>query len=126
MIRYSYNRQVTPPAPFVHVTLRRPDGTGDLSDWPAQLDTGADRSVIPRRVADELGLTQLREVSVARLGGDGMPMPTFLIQATIRQMRPLTVEMLASPGEPYVLLGRDVLNHYRIVLDGPQLAFELD
>ena len=29
---------------------------------------------------------------------------------------------VASPLEPYVLLGRDVLNHFRITLDGPNLV----
>ena len=28
MTRYNYNRQVTPPAPFVNVTMAQPDGAG--------------------------------------------------------------------------------------------------
>lgn len=28
MIRYRYNQQVSPPAPFVHVTVRRPGDDG--------------------------------------------------------------------------------------------------
>jgi hypothetical protein len=61
MIRYKYNQQVSPPAPSIHVTIRRP--------------------------------------------GD---------------------EVLANRDELYVLLGRDVLNRHRIVLDGPQLVLEID
>jgi hypothetical protein len=30
MIRYRYNEDVTPPAPFVHVKLRAPDGGVEL------------------------------------------------------------------------------------------------
>lgn len=33
--------------------------------------------------------------------------------------------MVRYQGELYVLLGRDVLNRHRILLDGPQLAFEI-
>jgi hypothetical protein len=32
MIRYSYNQQTTPPAPFVHVTLRPPERGIAVSD----------------------------------------------------------------------------------------------
>ena len=41
MIGYRYNQQVTPPAPFVHVTIRPPDRRTALSDLPALLDTAA-------------------------------------------------------------------------------------
>jgi hypothetical protein len=47
MIRYAYNRQVEPPAPFVHVTLRRPGQDQASEELPAQIDTAADRTVIP-------------------------------------------------------------------------------
>lgn len=46
-VRYSYNRQVTPHAPFVHVVISRPDDASiSLADVPAQVDTGADFTVI--------------------------------------------------------------------------------
>jgi len=38
----------------------------------------------------------------------------------------VTIEVLANRDEPYVLLGRDVLNRHRIVLDGPQLLLDID
>jgi hypothetical protein len=44
----------------------------------------------------------------------------------IRSFPPMTVEVLAHPAEPFILLGRDVLNHYRILLDGPKLALEIE
>lgn len=126
MIRYTYNSQVQPPAPFVHIRLYRPDGTGDSGELPAQLDTGADRTVIPGSVVDLLQLNQLRVISVAGLGGRLSTAPTYLVQAALREMPPVVLEVLADPGEPYVLLGRDLLNQYRVVLDGPRLTLELE
>jgi hypothetical protein len=35
------------------------------------------------------------------------------------------VEVVASPGESWVLLGRDILNAHRALLDGPQLFLEI-
>ena len=34
--------------------------------------------------------------------------------------------MIRYSYEPYVLLGRDVLNDYRVVLDRPQLRLEIE
>jgi hypothetical protein len=42
----------------------------------------------------------------------------------IRESDPITVRALASQEEPYALLGRDVLNRFAILLDGPNLAIE--
>jgi hypothetical protein len=125
MNHYSYNQQVVPPAPFVHVTVRCSETGKESSDLPAQLDTAADRTAIPGELADELGLVPLDELPVGGFGGQVLLVPTFLIQLSIRHLAPLSLEVLAHPEEPYVLLGRDVLNQYRILLDGPGLALDL-
>jgi predicted aspartyl protease len=125
VIRYVYNKQHNPPAPFVHVTLRPPDGSKQLDDCPAQLDTAASRTVIPKRWADALGLHPFDQLPAEAVGGHVLHLRTVLIQVEIRQLQPLTIEAFSCEGEPYVLLGRDILNGYHIVLDGPQLALEM-
>jgi hypothetical protein len=125
MIRYAYNRQVEPPAPFVHVTIRRP-GPGQASDErPAQIDTAADRTVIPGDLVGQLGLVPLDELPVAGFGGPVLLVPTFLVELSIRGLPTWQVEVIARDREPYVLLGRDVLNRQRLLLDGPDLAVEI-
>ena len=42
-----------------------------------------------------------------------------------KESPPQTLEVVASAGEAWILLGRDVLNTHRLVLDGPQLALEI-
>jgi predicted aspartyl protease len=125
VIRCGYNAQFRPPAPLVHVTIRSPDGTREAVDLPAQLDTGSDRTVIPADVVSALGIGQLDQVTVAGLGGNLLVIPTFLVQLEVRQLSPLMVEVATSPNEPLILLGRDVLNQFKILLDGPGLALEM-
>lgn len=60
-----------------------------------------------------------------RLVGTILRLPTFLLEVGIHQLTPVMVEVLSSDAEPFVLLGRDVMNHYRIVLDGPNLTLEI-
>src|SRR4051794_4057129 len=69
MIRYAYNRQLSPPAPFVHVSVQSLAGDSISDSLPAQIDTGADRTVIPGGLVDSLGLLPLDELPFLGLGG---------------------------------------------------------
>jgi predicted aspartyl protease len=125
MVRYTYNQQVTPPAPFVHVSLRPPyEGPAGV-EVPAQIDTAADLSVIPAPFVDELRLVPLDSVSALGFGGHLLTLPTYLVELQIRGLHPITVKVLASHDEPYALLGRDMLNRHTILLDGPNLVLEV-
>jgi len=88
MIRYSYNQQLTPPAPFVHVTVRPPERGIAVSDLPALLDTAADITVIPARIAEELQLIPLDEVPIGGFDGRVSWVSTFLVQLALRQSTP--------------------------------------
>jgi hypothetical protein len=75
--RYGYNQQVVPPAPFVHVTLRCPETGKEAADLPAQIDSTADRSVIPGKLVEELRLVPLDELRISGFGGQ-----IFLLRPT--------------------------------------------
>jgi hypothetical protein len=107
------------------VSLRCPE-TGDTVDRvPAQIDHGADRTVIPERYALQLGLKSLDLLPVAGLGGQVHQTSTYELDLMVHTFPPERVEVFAHRDEPYVLLGRDILNRYRLVLDGPGLALEI-
>jgi hypothetical protein len=125
MTRYAYNRQITPPAPFVHVSLRCVETSKTVDDLPAQLDTAADRTVIPGPLIEQLGLVPLDELPVTAFGGQRLLVTTYLVEMTLRNQVPLPVEVFAHPEEPFVLLGRDVLNRHRLLLDGPSQVLEI-
>jgi hypothetical protein len=76
-MRYNYNRQVEPPAPFVHVSLKCLETGKFIDNLPALIDIGADRTVIPGGLVDLLGLIPLEEFRVAGLGAR-----SFRFQAT--------------------------------------------
>jgi predicted aspartyl protease len=126
MIRYLYAREVQPPAPFVHVTLRSGGVARESGELPAQLDTAASRTVVPAHVVEELGLVALDEIQVEGVAGLVASMPTYAVQIEIRGLRArLNVEVAAHENEPFVILGRDVLNQFRVFLYGPELALEI-
>jgi predicted aspartyl protease len=125
VIVYSYNRQVTLAAPFVHVAIQPPESEAIVSDVPALLDPAADLTVIPMRVVEQLRLLPLGEVTVTGFDGQITTAVAYLVQLAIRQLDAGQFKVLASEEEPHVLLGRDVLNRHRVVMDGPELRLEI-
>ena len=122
MTRYLYNRQVRPPAPFVYVSSRCPDSGQAMDNVPAQIDTAADRTVIPGSLVDLLQLVPLDEFRVTGLGGQETFLSTYAVDPTFHTPAPQYVEVFAHDNEPYILLGRDVLNRHRLLFDGPGLV----
>lgn len=125
MIRGSYNSQVQPPAPFVVVTLRDPLGGDEGLQGPAQLDTAADRTVVPLAWVRSLGLEPIDEVKVGGFGGHEQKVLVYVISLAVQTFPPSLLRVYTHPDEPWVLLGRDVLNAFRLVLDGPARVLEL-
>jgi hypothetical protein len=126
LIRYTYNSQIQPPAPFVLISLHNPAGGAEVRDVPAQLDTAADRSVVPQALTQALALHVCGQVTVVGFGGPPVPTPLYSAELGVHTQTPAPLQVIASPSEPWVLLGRDVLNGQRLLLDGPGLMLEID
>jgi hypothetical protein len=125
VIRYGYLRQVQPPAPFVNLVLRHPRNGNEMHDVPAQLDTGADRTVMPEKLVQALGLPRIGRFEMEGLGGAIHVLFSFAVLLRVHDLSFQRLEAIACSDEEWILLGRDVLNNHRIVLDGPQLALEI-
>ena len=125
MIRYHYQTQLQPPAPFVYVTLRNPVGATEQRDVPAQIDSAGDRTLLPDALVQALNLPQIGTIPIGGVGGIIQPMPSYPVQLTVHNFPALTVEVVGSAGEAWVLLGRDVLNAHQLLLAGPQLFLEI-
>jgi len=114
-----------PPAPFALVILSALGGTATARDLPAKVDSGADRTVIPLRFVEQLGLVEVERLPFAGLAGELIELPVFAVQLVVRDFDAIIVSVAASEGEPHVLLGRDVLNRYKLLLDGPNGKLEI-
>lgn len=126
MIRYRYNQQLNPAAPFVNVTLRCPTTDTKAPDLPAQLDTGADLTVVPGTVVQSLGLVEDGRSLVQGFAGEERELPIYLLEIQVHDFQPVFTRVALGQNERFIILGRDVLNAHRILLDGPQLALEIE
>lgn len=125
MIRYRYLSQLQPPAPFIYVNLRNPITGAEMQSVPAQLDTAADRTLLPVALVEGLDLPQIGVIPIGGVGGVLQSMPSYPVEITIHDLPAQTLEVVAAAGEAWVLLGRDLLNSHRVLLDGPRLFIEI-
>jgi hypothetical protein len=125
MIRYRFNDQVKPPAPFVNVSILCPAAGARVLDQPALLDYAADRSILPERLIAALGLVEDGRLLFQGFGGHAVELPIFLAAIQVHDLTPILVRVAFGRGEPYILLGRDVLNAHCVLLDGPGQALEI-
>jgi hypothetical protein len=113
-------RNYNPPAPVAYVTLRNSATGAVFSNVPMLIDTGADASLLPSQAIEELKV-EIEEDAIFEVQGfDGQ----------IQQLKSVKLEMYfldkKFAGEyllvdqPVGILGRNVLNNVRILLDGPR------
>lgn len=112
MIRYRYAHQLSPPAPFVSVTLRCPTTATRTVGLPAQLDSAADRTVLPGRVVEGLGLVEDGRALFQGFAGEVIELPVFLVEVQVHDFPPVLI--------------RAALGEHHVVLDGPGLALEIE
>ena len=125
-VLFHYPPKSQPSAPFVLVELGALNGSAALPPQAARVDTGADRTVVPADLIAQLGLGAIAGIVCEGLGGNQVVLLLYRIQLRILGLQPVVVEVASAAGEPHVLLGLDVLNCYKITLDGPNRSLTID
>lgn len=112
-----------PPAPVARVGLRHPDRGEGIADVPMPIDSGADATLLPESAVATLGIVGTGE-RYQLVAFDGTTSESEAIRADLifmnRRFRGRFLLIDAEVG----VVGRDVLNHIRLLLDGPAMSWE--
>lgn len=125
-MKAAYNTNYLPPAPMTVVWLARLNGPLQIGPIPALLDTGADASLVPLAYLHQLRLKPVRQESLRSQWGERRSIGIFHMEMRIGDSLHLPwVEVVGDELGGEALLGRNVLNQLRIVLNGPKLHVEI-
>ena len=125
MTRYAYNIPLRPLAPFVLLALRHPVAERKFATCPPCSIRRPTAPLLPLTVAEELNQGKIGDLDIGGVGGSVERMTVSDVLLGIHPLPLRLVEVVAHADEPWVLLGRDVLNGHRLLLDGPGLALEI-
>lgn len=114
---YRYNTQYTPSAPFVDVKLSTSPHSKQVIEAYAQIDTGSDVSAIPLTLLNQIGAGKQREQQMVGMNGRPERVEIFELFITIADQR-IAVDVIGLSHLQEVVIGRDVLNHFTLVIDG--------
>lgn len=123
-VRFPYSPARTPPIPALVVTLRAPDGSRQLPNISAHLATAADRTLVPLSLIQQLGLSPVRRVQVHGLGTTALISDVYAVDIEIPGVAVVVTEAITHAREPFVLLGRELLNLFHRSFDGPNQVVE--
>ncbi len=124
---YPYSPSVAgnPPTPVVWLNVAAVGSDQWRTNLAALVDTGADVTVLPASVVTALGLEELDEVATVSFDAGLVRRKTHAVRLVIRDLPAIEVEVVGGGEMTHAILGRDVLNRYRVVFDGPNLKLEI-
>ncbi len=122
--RFPYSPAKIPPVPAVILDLCDPSGGGVISPVSAHLDTAADWSVVPLPLIRQLGVVPIGKVQGKGFGGVYATCDVYRDRFVIASVGDFTLRVVGHSDETFVLLGRDILNQFRITFDGPNQVAE--
>lgn len=123
-MKYSYNADIDPPAMILAMTVCDMEGNNKLS-FNAKIDTGADMTALPENLIKKLGVKPQGHVQArGAFDKELQDHPTYFVNLDMDDGKSIPVDVITTPFQSG-LLGRDVLNDYILIANGPEELFEL-
>lgn len=122
---YPYSTHYFPAAPVVQVTLGSPGAAPSLGPFEALIDTGADGTMIPITYLREVRATKVDQAILRSQWGERRTITMYAISLTIGTTTLSAVSVIGDTIGDELILGRNVINRLRLLLDGQAAMVEI-
>jgi predicted aspartyl protease len=121
---YDYDFAFSPSAPVAEIEV-----TSDLSDTPitlvAFIDSGADATMLPFEVLERLQAEELETRYLRTVTGKRVAVDLYRVAIRIGAYQFRSIRAIATDSPAEIILGRDVLNHLIVTLNGLAAVTEI-
>lgn len=118
---FSYSGNYAPPAPVAMVILRSQSEISTV----ALLDSGADGTMIPHALLLRIGSKFARTYKMTGVTGRTERVELYFVEIEIGNLKIPGIKAVSSQFSNEVILGRDVLNHLIVTLNGIEGRVEI-
>jgi len=118
-MKYPYNADYRLPFPAASVVLRNSEEELHTRRTQVLLDTGSDATLVPITYLEEILATPMTDTRIRSHWGEWRAVQLFVVDIELENLRLPGVFVVGDEQGTEIILGRNVLNKLRILLDGP-------
>ena len=121
---YEYDNDYNPAMPVVEIEIGRAMGETSLT-LQAIVDSGADATIIPINALQEIHARRSRKMWMRGTAGGRMLVDLYQISLQLGPFTQTLLEVVGGIQNDEGIIGRDVLNHLTVTLNGPAYSVEV-
>lgn len=123
---YQAKYRKIPPIPVISLQLRK-QGDQNTTTEVFIVDSGADITSIKKEIFELLELEYNSSTKISDAAGQDYKRLTALVQIETPFGESKDIEVIVEPDTDENLLGRDLINNWKVTLDGPnqQMTIEI-
>ena len=114
---HDYDSDHIPSMPVVDIGLSTPQVSNPIYST-AIVDSGADSTMIPIQVIKQLKPRYIGKTYLRGVTGKRRPVSIYSVRVHIGENHVYKAQAVADPQNTEIIIGRDVLNHLEVTLNG--------
>jgi hypothetical protein len=118
-MKYPYDTSYQPPFPAARIVLYNSEEGLRTVPENALLDTGSDGSLVPIAYLRQILAPALTDTHIRSHWGEWRPAQLFVVDLELGGLSLPDVFVVGDEQGGEIVLGRNVLNKLRVLLDGP-------
>lgn len=125
-MNHRYLDEFNPAMPALVLRLGYPDEGLPFGPIAAVIDTGADGTLVPQSLLDEIGAPLVDSKRIRSHWGEWRQVLVFTVDLGVNDLRFPSIEVVGDEVGSEIILGRNVLNRLSILLNGPRREIRVE
>lgn len=124
-MKYSHDTSYEPPIPVVEAVFHNREEGLSTKSKTALVDTGSDGSLVPIEYLRDILATPITDARLRSHWGEWRAVQLFLVDLKLDDLVIADVLVVGDEQGDEVVIGRNILNELRMLIDGPANVTEV-